>query len=253
MAFWLMVLLGCSATGDDAFQRGLGALRDGDASTALESLTQAVDEGARDPAVYHALGNSLYRLDRHGEAAAAWRRGLILAPRYGDIAANLDHIRKQFRDRVDPPDVHRGVFFWQSELSALETGVVASVALSFALWMVVWGRIRSLRSSGVLPSSARWMAGISASLGVLLAISTADAVNSREAAIVVSTEVEVRSALGPAGLSLFVLHEGAEVLVADHTETHRLIVLSDGRKGWVSVTSLLSTDPARSFPLDKNR
>ena len=60
-------------------------------------------------------------------------------------------------------------------------------------------------------------------------------------------EVDVRSALGPAGVSLFVLHEGAEVTVADSTDTHQLVVLSDGRKGWINTDTLLSTDPASPF------
>jgi hypothetical protein len=93
---------------------------------------------------------------------------------------------------------------------------------------------------------------VAAAIGLLLAVSTADGINSRQGAVVVADEVDVRSALGPAGVSLFVLHEGAEVLVTDKTQTHQLIVLADGRKGWVSVTSLLSTDPAKSFPLAKN-
>jgi hypothetical protein len=87
----------------------------------------------------------------------------------------------------------------------------------------------------------------------LLVVSTADAVNNRQGAVVVAEEVDVRSALGPAGVSLFVLHEGTEVLVTDHTDTHELIVLADGRKGWVSETTLLSTDPARTFPLVQKR
>jgi len=250
---WLMVLLGCSASGDGAFQEGLTALRNGDSSTAVESLSVSVEAGGRDPAVYHALGNGLYRLGHMGEAAAAWRRGLLLAPRNGDIAANLDHVRAQFTDRVDPPVVHRGVFFWQSELAPLETGIVASIAFSFAGWIVVWGRIRMVRSLGGVSSAARWVAGLAAAVGLLLSVSTFDAINSRQGAVVVAEEVDVRSALGPAGVSLFVLHEGAEVLVTDKTETHQLIVLADGRKGWVSRSSLLSTDPSRSFPLVRNR
>jgi hypothetical protein len=252
MLLLLTVILGCSVSGDDAFQEGLTALRNGDASTAVQSLSLSVEQGAKHPSVYHALGNGLYRLDQLGEAAAAWRRGLSLAPRNGDIAANLDHVRKQFQDRLEPPMAHRGAFFWQSELAPLETGIVASVALSFACWIVLLARLRRLRGSPDLSSSARWTAGVAAAVGLLLAVSTADGINSRQGAVVVADEVDVRSALGPAGVSLFVLHEGAEVLVIDKTQTHQLIVLADGRKGWVSVTSLLSTDPAKSFPLAKN-
>ena len=216
-------------------------------------LSEALDAGGRNAMVYHAMGNSLYRLDRKAEAAAAWRRGMLLAPRDGDMAANLDHVRGQFRDRLEPPVQHRQIFFWQSEMAPIESATLASAAFGFAFWIAVVGRIRQLRNGGALPSAAIWCQGMSASLGLLLAVSTLDAHQGRNAAVVIADEVEVRSALGPAGVSLFVLHAGAEVSIADQTDTHQLISLTDGRKGWVSTEVLLSTDPAAPFVLDMDR
>jgi len=253
MGLILMLLVGCSVSGNDDFQQGLGALREGDAGSAIVSLSASIDKGGRHPAVYHALGNSLYRLDRKGEAAAAWRRGLLLAPRDGDIAANLDHVRGQFRDRIEPPTSHRGAFFWQSQLAPVESGAVSSVAMAIACFIALFGRFRRLRGGGFLSSSAHWVAGVASAIGLLLMVSTADAFFGRQGAVITSKEVDVRSALGPAGVSLFVLHEGAEVLVEDRTDTHQLVVLSDGRKGWISSTALLSTNPAEAFPLNQQR
>ena len=73
-----------------------------------------------------------------------------------------------------------------------------------------------------------------------LALSTVDAIEQRRGAVIIVDEVEVRSALGPSGMSLFVLHSGAEVAIEDSTPTHRLLLLSDGRKGWVHADVLLS-------------
>ncbi len=64
-----------------------------------------------------------------------------------------------------------------------------------------------------------------------------------------ATEVEVRSAPGPAGVSLFLLHEGTGLRVVDHTASHELVVLSGGRKGWLPRAALLSTNPVDPFPL----
>ena len=247
IVLFLVLFLGCSVSGDSEFQKGLDALREGDASTAVTALQDSLDAGGRNPAVYHALGNSLYRLDRKGEAAVAWRRGLLLAPRNGDIAANLDHIRGQFRDRIDPPSGHRGVFFWQSQLALVESAALSSASFTLAFMFGFWGRVKRLRGGSGLSSTSRWAALLAMVLGLLLLVSTADAFFARQGAVITAPEVEVRSALGPTGVSLFILHEGAEVLVEDRTETHELIVLSDGRKGWVSSSTLLSTDPAEPF------
>ena len=249
----LLTALGCAPVGDEAFRQGLQSLREGDSSAAVTALSGALEQGGRNAGVYHAMGNSLYRLDRKAEAAAAWRRGLLLAPRDGDIAANLDHVRGQFRDRIEPPIQHHQIFFWQSEMATIESAALAAIAVGSALWIAVLGRVRRLRGGSRLSSTAVWSQGVAASLGMLLAVSTVDAHLGRTSAIVIADEVEVRSALGPAGVSLFVLHAGAEVVVDDQTDTHQLISLSDGRKGWVSTEVLLSTDPAAPFVLDMDR
>lgn len=236
--------MACLAPADSsAFEKGLDQLRSGDSSNAVESFSKALESGLQDPAVYHGLGNALHRLDRPGPAIAAWRRGVALAPRNGDIAANLDLAQKSLKDRVEAPRGHRGAFFWQSALAPLETAMAASAAVAFGLWWLVVGRLR--------PSWApsRTVALTCVALGVLLAVSTADALSQRMAAVVVVPEVDVRSALGPSGVSLFVLHEGATVAVSDRTETHDLIALADGRKGWVNRRALISTNPADPFEL----
>ena len=71
IGLWLVVLLGCSQSGDDEFRQGLRSLRQGDASAAVSQLSEALDAGGRNAMVYHAMGNSLYRLDRKAEAAAS--------------------------------------------------------------------------------------------------------------------------------------------------------------------------------------
>ena len=121
--------------------------------------------------------------------------------------------------------------------------MAASAVLALALWMVVVARFRETfrPSRGVIAACA--------AAGVLLAASTADALFQRRAAVIVVPEGDVRSALGPSGVSLFVLHEGATVAVSDTTETHTLIALSDGRKGWINRRALISTDPAAPFEL----
>jgi len=87
-------------------------------------------------------------------------------------------------------------------------------------------------------------------LGALLGASTWDVLQQRNGAVVVVSQVAVRSTLGPEGVDLFVLHEGAQVGTGDQAQRHTLITLSDGRKGWVSSSALISTDPSRQFPLD---
>ena len=71
VAMWLCVALAGPA--DDAYQAGIDHARAGDHEAAADAFVQALEAGGRDPAVYHGLGNALWRQDRLGPATAAWR------------------------------------------------------------------------------------------------------------------------------------------------------------------------------------
>jgi tetratricopeptide (TPR) repeat protein len=224
------------------FRAGIDALDKGNFSEAEADFVQALDAGGRHAAVYHALGNASWRAGHVGRAIAAWERGRELAPRDGDLVANLDKARKQITDRIDPAP-RATPFFWQKALSARESGLLASGLLTFALAVVLVSRIRTI-SSGL--RTAGWIALFGSAL---LALSTADALRDRSGAIVVAMSVTAKSAVGAAGVDLFVLHEGAGVRVLDESADMSLVGLPDERKGWIASAALVSTDPRAPFPL----
>ena len=240
------------AAPQERFDQGITALRAGDAPAAEAALRQSLAEGARDPAVYHGLGNALYRQGELGPAIAAWRRGLLLSPSDGDIAANLDRARRETQDRLDAPAPSTGPFFWQRSLSPRQSGLLASalatLALAVPLLSGLGKRVGSLRRVGALADEQRWIGWVALLLAALLGTSTWVAAAAPPSAVVGVPQVSVRSALGPDGVELFVLHEGAEVGVAEQTADATLVVLPDDRKGWVPALALISADPAAPFP-----
>jgi tetratricopeptide (TPR) repeat protein len=232
----ILLMLPAALAQQAGFDAGIAALRQGDYPAAAESLVASLDAGGVDPAVYHALGNALYRQDRHGAAIAAWSRGLALSPGDGDLAANRDRARGQTRDRLEPPEPSYGPFFWQGWLSLRASAALSSLGFTLAILLLGLSRRRA--------------ATLSASLGVLLLASTLLARSTTAGAVVIRESISARSALGPDGVELFVLHEGAEVGVEERTGEHTLIVLPDLRRGWVPSEALISTDPEDAFPLD---
>lgn len=232
----MLLMLSAAFAQQSEFDAGIAALRQGDYPAAADNLAASLSSGGVDPAVYHALGNALYRQDHAGAAIAAWRRGLTLSPGDGDLAANLERVRGQTTDRLEPPEPSYGPFFWQGWLS--QRGSAALSSLGFTLALILLGLRR------------RRPAALAAAVGGLLLASTLIARSAGSGAVVISEAISVRSALGPDGVELFVLHEGAEVGVEERAESHTLIVLPDQRKGWVPAAALISTDPEDGFPLD---
>lgn len=229
-----------------AFDAGVAAERSGDSAAAEKHFREALPLGGRDPAVYHGLGNALYREGKRGLAIAAWRRGLALDPGNGDLSANIDRARKQAADRLDPPEPALGPFFWQRSLSVTQSAGLASVLATFALAVPALRRASArLRAPLARLRLAAWVA---AALAVLLTLSTAVALRAIHTAVVLVPELVVRSALGPDGVDLFKLHDGAEIRVLEQSGGSALVALPDERKGWVSLSALASTDPAAPFP-----
>lgn len=66
--------------------------------------------------------------------------------------------------------------------------------------------------------------------------------------VVLDARVAARSALGGEGVTLFELHEGAELRALEVDRDHVLVSLPDDRKGWVPADAVVSTDPAAPFP-----
>lgn len=247
----LLLLLGALAHADaqSSFEAGITASRAGDHAAAEARFREALAEGGRDPAVYHGLGEALYRQGELGLAIAAWERGLRLAPQNGDLAANLTHARKQTTDRLDPPAPELGPLFWQASLSLGQSAALASAGLTLALTglLLIRGARPTSRAGALARRLIPLWSGLGAA-GLLLALSTLVAARQAPAAVVVVPQVSARSALGPEGVDLFVLHEGATVRLAETTESAAQVLLPDGRKGWITLSALASTDPAAPLP-----
>jgi hypothetical protein len=226
------------------YEAGIAATRAGDHEGATSQLLAAVDEGGRHPAVYHALGNAFYRQDDLGRAVASWRRAAALAPRDGDIAANLQRARRECVDRLE--STNAGLFFWQRLLSPAEGAGLAGLLAALGL---AAGALRTWRSRR--GGSTRRVGTETIVLLVLAALLTTSTLATRGGeggAVVIAPEASASSALGPGGVELFVLHAGAEVSVVERTDSHTLVALPDARKGWLPSAALVSAEPGAPFP-----
>jgi len=232
-----------TVTPQQSYQDGNAAMTAGDHQAAAAHFMEALSQGGHHPAVYHGLGNVLYRQGKYGEAVASYRRGLRLDPSDGDIAANLERVRKQTTDLLDPPHHATGPFFWSGWMSERSSGLVGSWVLCFGLAALVVRRWR--REQRVIA----WVARVGLLVGGLLLLSTWVSVHQLKTVVVTASQISANSALGPDGVALFALHAGAEVDLLERSidEQYALIALPDGRKGWVDAVGLISTDPNEPF------
>jgi tetratricopeptide (TPR) repeat protein len=230
------------------YSEGVRATRAGEHAQAVALFEQALQLGAVDPATYHGLGNALYRQNQLGAAIASWRRGLTLAPGDGDLSANLERARQQTLDRLEPPGLQVGPFFWLRSISSRNIGWASSFSLFLGLCLLLARMRRAHRTPredlDTGPSRLAWSLLI---VGTILSSSLVWSMRTPETAVVVASQVSVRSAQGDSGIELFVLHEGAELRVVERDGSYALVALSDGRKGWLPAPAVLSAYPSEPF------
>ncbi len=234
----LFLLLGHALAGPATLESANAAHLEGRAGEAAEQYADLIDAGHASADLYYNLGNSHFQDGRLGEAILSWRRAALLAPRDGDIAANLDQARLKARDRVDPPSVG-GALFWRSTLSLAEQGWGATLMLGLLGLLACLWRLRPGLPLGI----PALLVGVP---GMALALSSAVELSELGSQAVVLTPVQVDS--GGGGVVLFELHPGAEVLFREAAAGRAQIELPDGRRGWMELGALGVVDPRLPAP-----
>lgn len=253
LALWLALASPALADGQAAYDQGVAALREGDPDAAVRAFADALQQGAVDPAVYHGLGNALYRQGHPGHAVAAWTRGLELDPTDSELSANRRYVQARTEDRLDPPEPHTGPFFWQALVSpafeARAAGLLVALGLLVQLGVGLLQRRKGQRIG------LRWDGAALVLAGLVLGLSAFLHARRPPPTVVLVDEVRARSALGAEGVELFVLHEGALVRTVeryagqDGAGAAVLVQLPDERKGWLPASAVDVADPAAAFPL----
>jgi len=224
------------------YAHGLDALRAGQLDEAESHLLHALEQGAQDPAIYHALGNTYYRMEAPGRALSAWERGLRLNPRASDLEANLSHARRELNLSLDLPR-SKSRLPWNRWIAPWEGTVGSGVLVAFGLAIQV--RRRQKASLRTKPWNVVSLASLV--LGFLLALSVWEAQSVPAGHIVVGESVVARSALGAQGVALFELTPGTRVALIEESQANALVEIADGQRGWLPVSALLSCDPEDPF------
>ncbi|MCO4768539.1 MAG: SH3 domain-containing protein [Deltaproteobacteria bacterium] len=183
-------------------------------------------------------GNAWYRAGELGQSILAWRRAMLLMPRDGDLIANLDAAQERTRDEIPTPRA-RG-FVLGALLLPVDRMSASELLLLGALgWALLFG-VGAVRLRREFPGAAGLMA-----LGALCAVlglggwlfTTWEEAN-HPVAVVLLDEVTVRSGRDLGSRDLLVLHEGAQVIVAEADAEWVQVGIVDGPRGWVPAESV---------------
>ncbi len=220
----------------------------GDNVTALSRYREALAAGVHDPVLFYNLGNAYARQGELGRAILCYLRAQRLAPRDPDVRANLSWLRTLIHDQELAPGR-------MPRLLAPLFGVVRHFSLdewSLALVAVIWLLCLLLGWSwyrgGVSDSLRRLLLGGGGLLVLLLATVALFWYEQevREQAVVVASEVEVRSGPATTFPVVFRIHDGLTLTVRGQREDWLRIGLGGEWVGWVPAGSVENVRPSRT-------
>jgi tetratricopeptide (TPR) repeat protein len=229
------------ASSDARFSTANAALAAGDLPAAEAGYREVIADGYGTGDVWYNLGNVLYRQERPAEAVLAWRNAAARLPRDPDIEANLDFVRRTLRDGVIASDPRPWFAPWQAALTPDEGIWLGAMVAGLGLVAL------ALRARlPHVPLVGLGLCGVV--LGGALAAGGLVEAALPPVAVLLVPEATATSDLG-GGVDLFVVHAGAELLTAEEEANHTLVILPDGRKGWLPSASLGVVDPSRPAPV----
>lgn len=234
---WLFgLILLCSTAAlaaDPDYTRALQAMDQGDYQTASAIYESGIKQGNNNGHLYYNLGICYQRLNRKGEAVAAFLAARRYLPRDPDVGANLRFMLNQGADKLDP-DLDYGwsqrATFWIERLTLRELAYGSAVSLaivnSILLITIFVQQLRSLRKFAyfalIIP-------------GVLLISCQLKSRREMPWGAVTVANSKILSGPSKGNTVIFELHEGAPFAVVNQSVgEYWQIQLSDGKKGWIS-------------------
>jgi tetratricopeptide (TPR) repeat protein len=213
------------------FLSALEAYKAGDYPSAIANFEALAQSGLINGRLFYNLGNAHLKNNDLGAAILWYERALKLLPNDPDLRFNLDYARSRTKDAPedDVSPLVRIFFFWNYQFSERTIKIAAIGAnLLCALLLGAW---RLSRRRGWLRTA--WIVAALALILVLTAAFNYYASAQRRIAIVLPSQIAVRSGLEESSTQLFLLHAGAKVMVVKELKAHFQIRFSDDKIGWV--------------------
>lgn len=196
-----------------------------------ESLVQ---EGAGNGYLYYNLGNAYIRIGKTGPAILNYIQAQKWIPRDENLAANLKFAIQQTQDKIEPPapGTLNVLFFWVNDFNYNEL-IYFAISVNFIFWitLILWMKFPALKIARNVILFVLLLSFVSIGVKIKNA-------SDLKLGVILTENVDVKSARATDAITLFQLHEGALVQVTNKHDDWLEVRLNDEQKGWVPQNTL---------------
>jgi hypothetical protein len=212
---------------------------------------QLIAQGVQDSVVFFNLGNAYYQQGHLGHAILNYERAARLAPRDGDIRANLELARAQAVDLF--PEAAAGPINSVASATSNWLTLNETAVLALGLWFVFGFLLLAWRQlqPGLAHTGVKYAMVVTAVVLVLTGVALGSrlyAEHTDSNGIVVTETVALSNGPQEGRATDFSLHSGTRVKISDTSgDWVRLEVPGDALEGWIpreTVEMIAGTSPS---------
>jgi len=226
---------------DDIFYSANDFYKNEKFEKAIELYQQIESKGTISVELYYNLGNSYYNLNKVGPSIYYFEKALKLDPTNEDAQNNLIFAKRLALDNIQ--EIPKNIFqkINANYLQQLSFNQWAIVSVVFSFLACILFLLFYFANS---PTIKRIYFGSSISSFLLLIICFSITYNqysfskNNKEAIVFAETSTVKNAPTFNSEEVFILHEGAKVIVLDALDTWKKIKLVDGKQGWINAKEI---------------
>ncbi|MEY4876298.1 MAG: hypothetical protein RL708_1447 [Bacteroidota bacterium] len=189
--------------------------------------------------LYYNAGNAYFKNHQMGMAVWCYEKAHQLAPNDEDIEINLKISNLRLIDKFDATPDFFLFLYWKNMLHFFSTKIWCIIAISF-LWLMLIGWLLYYFSFSYTIAGRRliWLGLILGILFLFISWQSNLLSSHTKSAIIISSNITVKSAPDESSTDLFVLHEGTKVVEIKLSNGWQNIRLSDGKVGWCLASNL---------------
>lgn len=202
---------------------------------ALKNYKDAENSGIKNSNLFYNMGNTHFKLNNLGMAKVYYLKAQKYDHTNNDIKQNLSLINEKIVEKSEPSireKILSKAFFWNSFLNIKEMTIFFLI-----IWSVFWIMvILKKRKNPALRNALN----IYAIFALIFALSYFDYLykfTAKEAVVTVQ-EAEVKTGIDSSSITVFKIHEGAEVKIIQSLDDWSKIELDADKKGWIKNSSI---------------
>ena len=229
----LLLLLVSGQSANELYKTASAQYKAGQFEQAQASYEKIISQGYRTSEVYYNLGNCYFKLNNTGKTILNFEHAHKLAPEDEDIAHNLKIAQLKVVDKLIPVPQMAIVSNWNSFTTSQSSKGWGVFALGF-VWiaLIVFAVYLFVAKKGFVLFLGILLLFLSIASGSF-AFKQSNAEEDSSEAVLLTENVNVKSAPDANGTDLFTIHEGIKFQILDHVGNWNKIRLADGKVGWV--------------------